>query len=183
MEERRAMEVMLLWGFVCECFGLAVNWRTTDGLSTLQTSNGICLARLRISLIGYMMRVAVAEPAVRAAFLAVEMIAVRVELRVRARAMMRAMTRVKAMRLMTTAKLSSVTLLDWVVFLFFVRAIRQYVGGNVYANLPLCFCAVLGIKMRSLGYAELHLYVGMLAALLRCCCILMLGVCVRRAVA
>ncbi|CAI6088681.1 unnamed protein product [Clonostachys chloroleuca] len=41
-----------------------------------------------------------------------------------------------------------------------------HVGGNVYMNALLSFCAALGIRQRPLGYTEPHLYTGMLAAVL-----------------
>ena len=36
-------------------------------------------------------------------------------------------------------------MLDQAVFLFLVASIKQQLGGNVYANPLLCFCAALGI--------------------------------------
>lgn len=56
--------------------------------------------------------------------------------------------------------------LDRAVFLFMVASIKTQVGGNVYSNSLLCFCAALGIRSRPLGYTEPHLYTGMLAAIM-----------------
>jgi hypothetical protein len=56
--------------------------------------------------------------------------------------------------------------LDRAVFNFIVASIKTHVGGNIYTNSLLCFCAALGIKQRPTGYTEPHLYTGMLAAIL-----------------
>lgn len=56
--------------------------------------------------------------------------------------------------------------LDRAVFLFIVASIKVHVGGNVYTNSLLSFCAALGVQQRPLGYTEPHLYTGMLAAVL-----------------
>ncbi|KAJ0360120.1 hypothetical protein COL26b_014168 [Colletotrichum chrysophilum] len=56
--------------------------------------------------------------------------------------------------------------LDRAVFLFMVASIKTQVGGHIYSNSLLCFCAALGIRSRPLGYTEPHLYTGMLAAIL-----------------
>ncbi|KJZ70468.1 hypothetical protein HIM_10140 [Hirsutella minnesotensis 3608] len=58
------------------------------------------------------------------------------------------------------------TMLDWAVYRFLVSSIRQNVGGNVYANPLLAFCAALGIRKQPLGYAGPHLYTGLLAAIM-----------------
>jgi superfamily II DNA or RNA helicase len=58
------------------------------------------------------------------------------------------------------------TALGRAIFLFMVQSIKQQVGGKVYANPLLCFCAALGITKRPLGYTEPHLYTGMLAGVL-----------------
>lgn len=50
--------------------------------------------------------------------------------------------------------------------LFFVASLKQHVGGRVYANPLLCFSAAPGIRSRPVGYAEPHLYTGLLAAVL-----------------
>ncbi|KAI3572913.1 hypothetical protein IWW34DRAFT_837925 [Fusarium oxysporum f. sp. albedinis] len=55
--------------------------------------------------------------------------------------------------------------LDRAVFRFIVASIKTHVGGNVYMNSLLCFCAALGIKPRPMGYIEPHLYTGLLAAM------------------
>ncbi|KAL3588256.1 hypothetical protein FPOAC2_14155 [Fusarium poae] len=55
--------------------------------------------------------------------------------------------------------------LDRAVFRFIVASIKTHVGGNVYTNSLLCFCAALGIKPRPMGYTEPHLYTGLLAAM------------------
>jgi hypothetical protein len=55
--------------------------------------------------------------------------------------------------------------LDRAVFRFIVASIKTHVGGNVYTNSLLCFCAALGIKPRPMGYMEPHLYTGLLAAI------------------
>ncbi|KAL9563895.1 hypothetical protein ACKAV7_011930 [Fusarium commune] len=55
--------------------------------------------------------------------------------------------------------------LDRAVFRFIVALIKTHVGGNVYTNSLLCFCAALGIKPRPMGYTEPHLYTGLLAAM------------------
>ncbi|KAI3567873.1 hypothetical protein IWW34DRAFT_874732 [Fusarium oxysporum f. sp. albedinis] len=56
--------------------------------------------------------------------------------------------------------------LDRAVFNFIVASIKTHVGGNVYTNSLLCFCAALGINRHPLGYLEPHLYTGMLAGIL-----------------
>lgn len=56
--------------------------------------------------------------------------------------------------------------LDWAVYRFLASSIKQNVGGNVYTNPLLCFCAMLGIRKQPLGYAEPQLYTGMLAAIM-----------------
>lgn len=56
--------------------------------------------------------------------------------------------------------------LDRTVFQFFLTSIRQYIGGNLYLNPLLCFCAALGIRTDPLGYYEPHLYTTKLAAIL-----------------
>jgi hypothetical protein len=56
--------------------------------------------------------------------------------------------------------------LDRAVFRFIVASIKTRVGGNVYTNSLLCFCAALGINRHPLGYLEPHLYTGMMAAIL-----------------
>ncbi|KAK7230149.1 hypothetical protein V2G26_002319 [Clonostachys chloroleuca] len=56
--------------------------------------------------------------------------------------------------------------LDRAVFLFISASVKVHVGGNVYINALLSFCAALGIRQRPLGYTEPHLYTGMLAAVL-----------------
>lgn len=56
--------------------------------------------------------------------------------------------------------------LDRAVFNFIVASIKTHVGGNVYMNSLLCFCAALGINRHPLGYLEPHLYTGMLAGIL-----------------
>ncbi|KAK1838379.1 hypothetical protein CCHR01_18995 [Colletotrichum chrysophilum] len=53
--------------------------------------------------------------------------------------------------------------LDRAVFLFIVASIKTQVGGHIYSNSLLCFCAALGIRSHPLGYTEPHLYTGMLA--------------------
>ncbi|GKU09950.1 unnamed protein product, partial [Fusarium langsethiae] len=55
--------------------------------------------------------------------------------------------------------------LDRAVFRFIVASIKTHVGGNVYMNSLLCFCAALGIKPRPMGYMEPHLYTGLLAGM------------------
>ncbi|KAH9225138.1 hypothetical protein K456DRAFT_1852866, partial [Colletotrichum gloeosporioides 23] len=52
------------------------------------------------------------------------------------------------------------------VFLFIVASIKTQVGRHIYSNLLLCFYAALGIWSCLLRYTELHLYMGMLAAIL-----------------
>ncbi|KAF6809229.1 hypothetical protein CPLU01_15536 [Colletotrichum plurivorum] len=47
-----------------------------------------------------------------------------------------------------------------------LASIKQHVGGIVYINPLLSFCAALGIKTNPLGFAEPHLYTGLLAAVL-----------------
>ncbi|RSL86277.1 hypothetical protein CDV31_016422, partial [Fusarium ambrosium] len=56
--------------------------------------------------------------------------------------------------------------LDRAVFSFMVASIKVHVGGNVYTNSLLSFCAALGVQQRPLGYTEPHLYTGMVAAIL-----------------
>ncbi|PCD20051.1 hypothetical protein AU210_015935 [Fusarium oxysporum f. sp. radicis-cucumerinum] len=56
--------------------------------------------------------------------------------------------------------------LDRALFRFIAASIKTHVGGNVYMNPLLCFCAALGVRKRPLGYTEPHLYTGMLAAVL-----------------
>ncbi|CAG9950090.1 unnamed protein product [Clonostachys rosea f. rosea IK726] len=58
------------------------------------------------------------------------------------------------------------SVLDRAVFLFISASVKAHVGGNVYINTLLSFCAALGIRQRPLGYTEPHLYTGMLAAVL-----------------
>lgn len=65
-----------------------------------------------------------------------------------------------------TAESKATEELDRAVFLFMVASIKQKVGGRVYANPLLCFCAALGITTRPLGYTEPHLYTGLLAGVL-----------------
>ena len=60
----------------------------------------------------------------------------------------------------------SSTALDRAVFRFIVASIKVRVGGNMYGNGLLSFCAAIGIRLHPLGYTEAYLYTGMLAALL-----------------
>lgn len=59
--------------------------------------------------------------------------------------------------------------LDAAVFEFMVASIKVKIGGNMYNNALLCFCAALGIRQHPLGFTEAFLYTGMLAALLWVC--------------
>ena len=56
--------------------------------------------------------------------------------------------------------------LDRACFQFLVACIRVRVGGNVYTNPLLCFCAAIGIQQRPLGFCEPIGYTGQLAAML-----------------
>ncbi|KFA71004.1 hypothetical protein S40288_10386 [Stachybotrys chartarum IBT 40288] len=60
-------------------------------------------------------------------------------------------------------------MLDHAVFRFMVASIKVRIGGNMYTNSLLCFCAALGIRRHPLGFTEAYLYTGMLAALLWVC--------------
>lgn len=55
--------------------------------------------------------------------------------------------------------------LDQTVFRFMVASIKVRVGGDMYNNAMLCFCAATGIKRHPLGFTEAYLYTGVLAAL------------------
>ncbi|CAI6091000.1 unnamed protein product [Clonostachys chloroleuca] len=63
-------------------------------------------------------------------------------------------------------KAPSTIALDRAVFQFIVGSIKVRVGGKMYSNGLLCFCAAIGIRLHPLGYTEAYLYTGMLAALL-----------------
>ncbi|KID81895.1 recQ family helicase [Metarhizium guizhouense ARSEF 977] len=55
--------------------------------------------------------------------------------------------------------------LDQAVFRFMMASIKVRVGGDMYSNAMLCFCAAAGIRRHPLGYTEAYLYTGVLAAL------------------
>ncbi|KAK5994713.1 ATP-dependent DNA helicase tlh2-like protein [Cladobotryum mycophilum] len=55
--------------------------------------------------------------------------------------------------------------LDQAVFRFMIASIKVRVGGDMYSNAMLCFCAAAGIRRHPLGYMEAYLYTGILAAL------------------
>ena len=59
--------------------------------------------------------------------------------------------------------------LDRAVFLFLLACIRDRVGGDVYQNPLLGFCAALGIRAQPLGYTEPQMYTGQLAAIVWWC--------------
>jgi hypothetical protein len=46
-----------------------------------------------------------------------------------------------------------------------VASIKVSVGGDLYKNSLLCFCAALGIRKHPLGFLPAHVYTGLLAAL------------------
>ena len=56
--------------------------------------------------------------------------------------------------------------LDEAVFRLLVSSVRQEVGGHVYESPLMCFLAAAGVRMRPLGFAEPHIYTGILAAVL-----------------
>lgn len=56
--------------------------------------------------------------------------------------------------------------LDQAVFRFMIASIKVRVGGDMYSNAMLCFCAATGIRRHPLGYTEAYLFTGVLAALL-----------------
>lgn len=55
--------------------------------------------------------------------------------------------------------------LDSAVFRFMIASIKVRVGGDMYSNALLCFCAATGIRRHPLGFTEAYLYTGVLAAL------------------
>ncbi|KAH8662637.1 hypothetical protein BGZ61DRAFT_462911 [Ilyonectria robusta] len=55
--------------------------------------------------------------------------------------------------------------LDQAVFRFMIASIKVRVGGDMYSNAMLCFCAATGIRRHPLGYTEAYLFTGVLAAL------------------
>ncbi|OAQ71908.1 hypothetical protein VFPPC_12026 [Pochonia chlamydosporia 170] len=55
--------------------------------------------------------------------------------------------------------------LDQAVFQFMIASIKVRVGGDMYSNAMLCFCAATGIRRHPLGFTEAYLYTGVLAAL------------------
>ncbi|KAH6661461.1 hypothetical protein F5X68DRAFT_178705 [Plectosphaerella plurivora] len=55
---------------------------------------------------------------------------------------------------------------DQALFRFIVASVKQQVGGDVYVNPLLAFCAALGIQERPLGFTEPQLYTGLLAGIL-----------------
>lgn len=56
--------------------------------------------------------------------------------------------------------------LDGAVYRFLISSIRQNIGGKVYANPLLCFCAALGIWKAPLGFVQPQLYTGLLAGIM-----------------
>ncbi|MBE3098262.1 MAG: DEAD/DEAH box helicase, partial [Planctomycetes bacterium] len=56
--------------------------------------------------------------------------------------------------------------LDQAVLQLLASSVRQELGGNVYESPLLCFTAAAGIRKTPLGYAEPHLYTGLLAGVL-----------------
>ena len=56
--------------------------------------------------------------------------------------------------------------LDRACFRFLLACIKDRVGGNVYTNPLLCFCAAVGIRLRPLGFCDAIGYTGLLAAML-----------------
>ena len=55
--------------------------------------------------------------------------------------------------------------LDRAVFQFLVASIRVRVGGDMYSNALLYFCAAMGIRRAPTGFTCATLYTGILAAL------------------
>jgi superfamily II DNA helicase RecQ len=55
--------------------------------------------------------------------------------------------------------------LDRAVFLFMVASIHVRVGGHMYNNALLCFCAAMGIRRNPAGFQSATLYTGILAGL------------------
>jgi len=66
----------------------------------------------------------------------------------------------------TGAHQESIARLDQAVFRLIMASVKQQVGGKVYVSPLLSFCAALGIRRQPLGFAEPHLYTGLLAAIL-----------------
>ncbi|KAH6974825.1 hypothetical protein EDB80DRAFT_595230 [Ilyonectria destructans] len=50
--------------------------------------------------------------------------------------------------------------LDQAVFRFIIASIKVRVGGDMYRNVMLCFCAATGIRRHPLGYMEAYLFIG-----------------------
>ncbi|CAK7207842.1 hypothetical protein SEUCBS139899_010657 [Sporothrix eucalyptigena] len=59
--------------------------------------------------------------------------------------------------------------LDTLCIAFVVSCIKDEVGGDVYANVLLCFCAALGVQAEPVGYRMAHLYTPLLAGILWWC--------------
>jgi hypothetical protein len=55
--------------------------------------------------------------------------------------------------------------LDRAVFLFMIASIKVRVGGNIYSNALLCFCAAMGIHRNPAGYESATHYTGIMAGL------------------
>jgi hypothetical protein len=58
------------------------------------------------------------------------------------------------------------SIIDQAVSRFIIVSIKQHVGGVVYISPLLSFYAALGIRRNPLGFAEPHLYTGLLTAIL-----------------
>ena len=55
--------------------------------------------------------------------------------------------------------------LDRAIFVFMIASVKVRVGGRMYNNGLLCFCAAMGIRRQPLGYEEAIKYTAVMAAL------------------